>query len=225
MMEAVFEKYLMDSAITEEEGLFFKHVVLAWLEFAIKAYMNNMARIYYQIKDEQILVALLPHVYPLKFLPHLTDEDNAKRLLENTLPFINRDEGFCPSAYSMVLLQTHTHIFRLARAVYNSMEKNQKPWTCRTCLYLFATAAQASGLMGKIPPTYVREGTHLAVESWINRTCGSCERLSERWIKPGILIDLHRDTEYFPITKEENITQKRAAAYTYIPLTPGNDES
>jgi hypothetical protein len=219
----------MDDDIVDEEGTFFRHAILSWLEFSFKVHMNYMARTHYQIQDERLLLGLLPDLrcnpIPFAMGKEATDEVEAKKLLRNTVPFINPTADFCEGAYSMVLLQSHTHVFRLAQAVFKFMSKTERPWQCRLCLHLFVVAMQAAGMMNPtpVPPADLREGPNFAATLWIDKTCGkSKSHLCERWLDPHILTDLPRDLERFPVTKEERIIQRRAShssPFTYIPLT------
>jgi hypothetical protein len=222
----------MDDDITNEEGAFFRYVILSWLEFAFKVHVNQMARTHYQIKDEMLLVGLLPAATGLPCqpipVPMCTDEEanmdeiEAKKLLRNTVPFINPNADFCEGAYSMVLLQYHTHVFRVAQAVYEFMSKTARPWQCRSCLHLFVVAMQAAGMVG-VNATDLREGPNAAASFWIVIVCGeSTLPLRERWLRPRILSDLPRDLNRFPIDKEERVTRRRAtnsdSPFIYIPL-------
>jgi hypothetical protein len=217
----------MDDNITEDEETLFKHVILSWLGFSLKVHMNYMARVHYQIKDEILLIGLLPDLKcnPIAFSidENATDEVEAKRLLESTLPFIDPVNGFRGGAYAMVLLQSHTHVFRLARAVYEFIDKTDRPWQCRLCLHLFVCAMQAAGMTQPTPisPADLREGPNVAAATWIERYCGESKaRLCERWLDPRILTDLPRDLDIFPLTEEERIIQRQpSSGFTYIPLT------
>lgn len=215
----------MDSDILPEEGALFRHAILSWVEFSFKVYMNYMARTHYQIVDPSLLAGLLPDL-PCQHPPYRldsaeTDEEAAKKLLHDTLPFINSHTDFSPGAYSMVLLQHCTHPFRFARAVYEFMKSAEKPWLCRLCDHLFVVAMQTAGLI-ITPPTDLREGTNSAATLWIIKTCGQSNlHLCERWLQPGCLVDLPRDLIIFPLTKEEIVVQRAVPSLysTYIPLT------
>lgn len=217
----------MDNDIVCEEGYFFRHAILSWVEFSFKVYMNYMARTHYQIADPSLLAGLLPGLPCQQTSCHLdnvaTDEQAAKKLLRSTLPFINSDADFSPGAYSMVLLQHCTHPFRFARAVYEFMNSTERPWQCRLCLHLFVVAIQTAGML-IVPPNDLRQGPDVAATLWIIKTCGQSKlKLCERWLKPFFLVDLPRDLNIFPLTKEETIVQRTVSSQglTYIPLTRG----
>lgn len=225
-MEGLFTRYVMDNYIEHEEGEFFRHAILSWLEFSFKVHMNHMARTHYQITDPLILLKLLPDLEcnPIQMSVdnETTDEKEAKTLLRNNVPFINPDAGFCKGAYSMVILQTHAHVFRVTQAVYEYMNKTVKPWQCRLCIKLFVVAMQAAGMMdpAQVPPEDLQEGPHIAATLWLEKTCGSSKfNLCERWLDPHILSDIPRDLQHFPVTKEERIIQRKSSLpFTYIPL-------
>lgn len=222
-MDKLFVKYIIDDDILEEEESFFKHVILSGMEFFLKVHMNYMARTHYQVKDERLLVGLLPDFktesLPFAVCNKLPDDVQAKSFLRNTLPFVNTDIDFCEGAYSMILLQTHTHVFKVVRAVYNFISSTKKPWRCRLCLHLFVVTAIAAGLIETIPVSRLRGGPSEAASSWIIQVCGKAD-ISQEWLKPNILTDLPRDKAIFTSTKEEDIVQRRTVkAYTYIPLT------
>lgn len=221
----------MDTDIVCEEGALFRHAILSWVEFSFKVYMNYMARTHYQIADPSLLAGLLPDLPcqhgSLGLDGVVTDEQAAKRLLHSTLPFINPDVDFSPGAYSMVLLQHCTHTFRFARAVYEFMNSTEKPWQCRVCLHLFVVAFQAAGML-VVPPSDLREGSNVAATLWILKTCGQSKlKLYERWLQPGFLVDLPRDLDIYPLTKEETIVQRReySQGLTYIPLSRNRQPS
>jgi len=231
-MEQLFVRYVMDDNITTNEGEFFTHAILSWLEFSFKVHMNHMARTHYQIKDEILLVGLLPDFWcnptPFTIGREASDETEAKKLLKQAVPFICADAGFCEGAYSIVLLQFHTHVFRVTQTVYEFMKKNEKPWQCRLCLHLFVVAMQAAGMMDQtpVPATDLREGPNVAASLWIEKTCGKSKaKLCERWVNPHILTDLPRDLKHFPISKEEHFlqTQQTASTITVIQLTRQTD--
>lgn len=247
-MEGLFARYVIDDDIVNGEAEFFRHAILSWLEFSFKVHMNHMARTHYQIKDEILLVGLLPDFRCNPFAVCVdkksTDEAEAKKLLRITVPFINPDTDFCEGAYSMILLQSHTHVYRLAQAVYEFMSKAERPWQCRLCLHLFVVAMQAAGMMHPtpVPPEDLRESPNSAATLWIVKTCGKSKSdLCERWLDPHILTDLPRDLKLFPVTKEERIIQRQTShslPFTYIPLrkesqptssveelSPNNDDS
>lgn len=216
--------------IVYEEGLFFRHAILSWASFAFKVYMNYMARTHFQIKDESLLAGLLPRV-PNKDIGFSQDKDAsdklvALKLLGERVPFISPDVDFCSGSYAMVLLQHDSHYFRVAQAVYRFMKKAEKPWQCRLCLHLFVVAMQSAGIIW-VPPADLREGPSVAATLWLNKTCGeSTFDLRERWLDPRFLVDLPRDLDIFPLTKEENLIATRPSSRpTYIPLTRRTKES
>lgn len=226
-MESLLAQYIMDDVL-QEEGDFFRHVILSWVAFAFKVYMNYMARTHYQINDESLLAGLLPDV-PCEDIPfntldkEATDELVAKKLLGETLPFINSDVDFCAGAYGMVILLRGSHCFRVAQAVYMFMKEAAKPWQCRLCIHLFVVAMQSASMINKtvVPPADLREGPSVAATLWLNKTCAaSTFNLCGRWLNPHILVDLPRDLTIFPLTKEEGIIDTQpSSTFTYIPLT------
>lgn len=225
-MERLFTRYLMDDIVYEEE-VFFRHVILSWLEFEIKVFMNYMARTHYQITDESLLAGIFSDIPygDISFCleQEARDESTAKKLLKEKLPFISSDVDFCKEAYSMVVLLQDSHFFRVAQAVYEFLNKADKPWQCRLCLHLFVVALQAAGMIYKktVPPADLREGPNVAATLWLNKTCGESRlNLRERWLDTRFLVDLPRDLNIFPMTRDECIIEKQdPSAFTYIPLT------
>lgn len=225
-MEELFARYLMDD-IVYEEGAFFRHVILSWLEFEFKVFMNHMARTHYQIRDESLLAGLFTDVTyeDISFCldEEARDESTAKNLLKETLPFISSDVDFCKEAYTMVVLLRESHFYRVAQAVYEFMNKAEKPWQCRLCLHLFVVALQSAGMIYKttVPPADLREGPNVAATLWLNKTCGESRRnLCARWLDTRFLVDLPRDLNIFPMTRDEGIIKSQTpSAFTYISLT------
>lgn len=225
-MEGLFTRYLMDDIVYEEEA-FFRHVILSWLEFEFKVFMNYMARTHYQIRDESLLAGIFSGI-PYEDISfcleeEASDESTAKKLLKETLPFISSDVDFCKEAYTMVVLLQESHFFRVAQAVYEFMNKAEKPWQCRLCLHLFVVALQSAGMIYKttVPPADLREGPNVAATLWLNKTCGESRlNLRERWLDTRFLVDLPRDLNIFPRTRDEGIIEtQNPSAFTYIPLT------